>query len=565
MKTENIYKVTAVILTAMFLGSCDLNELLDEESPHLTTAQTTFTNYDGFQSALAGINAEARQEIQWIQGYGNGLLFQNFYRMGTDVGVTNLASRFGLVAMEWRDTNNPDYFEYLTMFNWLYSMVNASNTVITRADNPDIDWQGGSAEENENNKNRTIAEARALRAWAYRHLSYLWGDVPLTLTESSGSDIRTDWERTPVDEVRDQIISDLRFAEQHLEVNPSIRGTITKGAVQHLLAEMYLAKEEAQPDSALYFADQVVSNPDYALITERYGSKADNPDRPVFMDMFLDGNTNREEGNTEALWVWQYDYTDSGGGAGSALNYLNNSSYWTVQWDGVSALTISHSRGGRGLGYYVNTKWAIHDNYEPQDDRASNYAIRKWFILQSPEELGPAVGEDTPPPGYEYGDTLYFDWSHNITYEDQTHHRDWPYSRKHEGAPESNLTTRNFRDHIVIRSAETYLLKAEAEYKLGQPQEAANTINHLRRRANASEVSAGDIDIDFILDERARELLDEENRRYHLLRTEKWLERTREYNHRGGQFIQERDRLLPIPQEVIDANLTGDMPQNPGY
>jgi starch-binding outer membrane protein, SusD/RagB family len=73
------------------------------------------------------------------------------------------------------------------------------------------------------------------------------------------------------------------------------------------------------------------------------------------------------------------------------------------------------------------------------------------------------------------------------------------------------------------------------------------------------------VDIDFILDERSRELFLEEHRRWTLLRTGKWLERVRAYNNNGGAHITERDLLFPIPQSVIDANLTKEMPQNPGW
>lgn len=71
--------------------------------------------------------------------------------------------------------------------------------------------------------------------------------------------------------------------------------------------------------------------------------------------------------------------------------------------------------------------------------------------------------------------------------------------------------------------------------------------------------------MDFILDERSRELFLEEHRRWILLRTGKWLERTRAFNNFGGENIQERDTLFPIPQTVIDANLNSQMPQNPGF
>jgi hypothetical protein len=55
------------------------------------------------------------------------------------------------------------------------------------------------------------------------------------------------------------------------------------------------------------------------------------------------------------------------------------------------------------------------------------------------------------------------------------------------------------------------------------------------------------------------------HRRYTLLRTHKWVERTSLHNHFGGELITERDTLFPIPQTVIDANLTAPFPQNPGF
>ncbi|HEX2628974.1 MAG TPA: RagB/SusD family nutrient uptake outer membrane protein, partial [Chitinophagaceae bacterium] len=94
---------------------------------------------------------------------------------------------------------------------------------------------------------------------------------------------------------------------------------------------------------------------------------------------------------------------------------------------------------------------------------------------------------------------------------------------------------------------------------------AADAINVLRTRAHAPQVTAAQMNIDFVLDERSRELFSEEDRRYVLLRTGKWLERTKLYNKIASPNVVARDTLLPIPQSVIDANLTRVMPQNPGY
>jgi hypothetical protein len=145
-------------------------------------------------------------------------------------------------------------------------------------------------------------------------------------------------------------------------------------------------------------------------------------------------------------------------------------------------------------------------------------------------------------------------------------YRRWPYSRKFDHCdPQNPSSSTSNKDEPYLRLAETYLLKAEAEFKLNQPDQAANTINILRRRAKATDITAADVNIDFILDERSRELIFEEHRRYTLLRTGKWLERTRLHNKNGGQNISDRDVLFPIPQIVIDANLTSPMPQNPGW
>src|SRR5690606_40698321 len=68
-----------------------------------------------------------------------------------------------------------------------------------------------------------------------------------------------------------------------------------------------------------------------------------------------------------------------------------------------------------------------------------------------------------------------------------------------------------WKEFILMRLGETYLLKAEAQFLQGNTSGAAATINILRDRAQAPTVAGSDIDLNFILDERARELLAEEN------------------------------------------------------
>lgn len=557
MKTKSLHIVTVLGLMLIVPGCSE--DYLNEDPPHLITTESLYSSLEGFETGLNGLYALVREEREGSSG-GN-FLRSDMAVAGTDNITFNYRHGFGQLAENWATQNVPENGILETNFTWLYRIVNAANTIINQAqERTDVAWTGGGSSE-EANKNRVLAEARALRAWAYRHLSFCWGDVPLSLDESKGSTIRTDWERTPVARVREQMKSDWLFAENHLSVEPPVMGKVSKGAVQHYLAELYLVLDK--PDSALYWANQCINTPGYQLITARYGAKSDQPGVP-FMDMFYEGNANREEGNTEALWVWQWEFETTGGG-GSIMRRWHSGTHWhnQISIEGVNPLQFTPERGGRGLSRIALTKWAI-ELYEPQDDRTSSYAMRRYYILKNAEQNAPAEA-DRLPPGYNYGDTIHLSWEDDLT-SVSNRRIDWPFSRKFESTPVTDLQDAyQYNDQVYLRLAETYLLKAEAQFKLGDPGGAAQTINVIRTRSNASEITASDVDMDFILDERSRELVREEHRRYTLLRTGKWLERVQLYNHYGGETTSQRDELFPIPQIVIDANLTSDFPQNPGY
>src|SRR5690606_24883560 len=140
-------------------------------------------------------------------------------------GTDNLVSNhrdigFNFISQFWQDINNPNHVSIEYNFSWLYSIVNAANTIISRANHSEVDW-GSVRSAPEDSRNRVVAEARAIRAWDYRHLSFCWGDVPLNLEESIGSTIKTDWERAPVADVRQQILNDFLAAEPHIDFEPN--------------------------------------------------------------------------------------------------------------------------------------------------------------------------------------------------------------------------------------------------------------------------------------------------------------------------------------------------------
>jgi hypothetical protein len=153
--------------------------------------------------------------------------------------------------------------------------------------------------------------------------------------------------------------------------------------------------------------------------------------------------------------------------------------------------------------------------------------------------------------------------------------------------PNNDANISSLRPVIAYRFAETYLIAAEAAFRLNQPETAADLINVIRTRAAANAgaipnmtantlADLTDRGIDYILDERTRELAGEQMRWMDLVRTGKLIERVNLYNNtpaRPGAEVpnpQAFHTLRPIPQGQIDASVDpsqddGKYPQNPGY
>jgi starch-binding outer membrane protein, SusD/RagB family len=128
------------------------------------------------------------------------------------------------------------------------------------------------------------------------------------------------------------------------------------------------------------------------------------------------------------------------------------------------------------------------------------------------------------------------------------------------------------RDAFVMRLAEMYLIAAEAEFNIGKLDSSAYYLNVVRTRAALPgrtanmQVTAAQITMDFILDERARELAGEQLRWFDLKRTGKLVDRVKRLNPDAAPYIQPYHMLRPIPQSQIDAVSNKDQfKQNDGY
>jgi len=567
---KKIIKISSFFFLLIAALSCN-KSFLEETPLALIAPDNLYVNKAGFESGLYGLYSQWREERKGINGSSNDMAVT-----AAVIGVDNaysLRPAGNAPEQVFNDfgvrLNSTDSY-VRRVWDWLYRIINGANTIIDRAENPSINWT-------DKDKKQIVGEARLIRAWAYRHLTFLYGNVPLNLSESKGSSIRTDWERTPVAEVRKAMEADLLYAEANMSDLPVVEGRASKVVAQHYLAELYLTMGDYTKAKEKALA--ATSNSNYGLITARYGTQATMPGTP-FTDMFLDRNSNRSQGNREALWVIQNEYLSVGGDA----NIMRR--WWVNRYNDIrvgnplrNPLTFSQEYGGRGLGRFAITKFAL-SLYGPTDHRGGSFAYRFFYIMNNPASLPSnaninsaatclAPGYTSGPSGGRLGiDTIRLSVNCNEPAPNATAAPNWPSIRKWDWAPSDTADVQNssnFNDQIYLRLADTYLLLAEAQFRLNDLSGAAATINIIRARANATPISAAQVTLDFILDERSRELISEEHRRYTLLRTGTWFNRTAANNKYAGTKITLRDTILPIPQSVIDANLTMLMPQNPGY
>lgn len=557
MKNNRYLILLSFLVFSLF--SCNEEEWMKEEAYGFYSADNSYVNEDQFNAAVTKIYQETDQYSTWSN---NANFFISLY-------TSDLA--YGAIR---QNINLNNYGAQLVpgnahvRINWqrYYSVIANTNTVLGR-----IDLEG--TEFTSEEKRTTLkAEASFFRGYLYNYLATQFGGVPLVLEEITSA--KRDFVRATQAEVYAQCIKDLEFAAANLpdvtELGDEVR--LTKAAANHLLAELYITVGEY--DKAIASASLVIDHPSYELMTERFGSRMDEPG-DVYWDLFRRENQNRSSGNTEAIWVAQYEYLVPGGGNGSTITQFLGPVYRTIQGpDGVNLfLGPTTQNGGRGIGWFAPSDFLLDDVWadSPGDMRNSEYNIIRDLVV------------DNKNSAY-FGQKMV---ENNLIATANQYNREWtaifakttPINNFPEELFVDESTgevTRNasqtFRDHYHMRLAETYLLRAEAYLKAGSPGLAAADINKVRERANAPLISGGDVDIDFILDERARELHMEEFRTLTLKRTGKLVERVRANNPwYNGKYspeistIDDYHSLWPIPSQEIERNSEAVLEQNPGY
>lgn len=538
--------------------SCSEEDFLKEEPLDFLSPENAFVSSANFESSVVDLYAKYRN-----------IYYDRNARSFAHNNATDLTfyareapnnERFGAYNVTLNPTSVIPRWHW---DNW-YKIIANANTIINTLEGSDLSPEQQTAVE---------AEARLFRALAYRHLVYLYGGVPLLLEELKSP--KSDYTRNSREEILNQIILDASFASENLRGVQEVQdGRLSNLVAYHLLAETYISIQDY--DAAIAAATTVIDDPNTGLMLNRFGSRAGENPGDVYWDLFRRNNQNRASGNIESLWVAQME-TDVLGGmintertAANLLERYHGHAAWTLNDpDGNSGFLgprSDNNMGGRGTSFirptsfFENTLWeSDFDN----DIRNAPHNYVRDLIYDNPASawFGQSA-RDNPGPLLSSQDWRWYPHLTKITTPGNhpTNLIDDPVL----GTLKNSAGT-SYMDQYYLRLAETYLIRAEAYLGNGDVTNAAVDINAVRQRSNATPVLPAEVDIDYILDERGRELMYEVPRRITLHRTGKLVERVRLYNDLNSDDIQDFHNLWPIPAEEIEANVNGNLEQNPGY
>ena len=559
---KRIY-ITFFILIALTLASCKKN-FLEEVNKGGITADPFYATASGIDALVNTCYTPLRF---WYGKEGGATLTE----LGTDLFVKGGDSHHPEVAMY--DPINFNSQSPLMRVYWerFYSAINACNTAISRLDASPL---------SADMKKIRTGEVHFLRAMYNWLIVETWGGVHLTTEESKG--IVTTANRTSVDKFYELIFSDLDIAITNLStVTSPAGGRVTLPGAEAFKARMLLTRGNYAEAATL--AKKVISDYNFKLF-DNYASLWD---------------ISNSNGNLNSEVIWYVNYTTD--------NLVNTD---IASCDGNSQANAFRREGGNQLHVMFTPRYDFHSGMliDIQNDVGfQRYATTKRLVTLYNDEIDQRyegtfkeVWKANGGPVGAYTDMIQGDtsiyWSHKVLSdaykqahatkfevldlsdlynEDQSlkDNRNFIEMHKHNDPARSGIFEfRSKRDAFVMRIAEMYLIVAEADMQSNNIAEAVTYMNMLRtKRAkpgmeNLMMITSADLNIDFILDERARELVGEQLRWFDLKRTNKLIEYVQKYNTDAKNNIQPYQMLRPIPQSQLDAVTNKDeFKQNAGY
>jgi len=587
----------AIVCMAM-AGLFSCTKQLTEYNPSTTTSDALWTTPQGFITAVNG----AYSNVPFLYGNDENQLFLS--EPGTDLWYNYNKSKYDIDVTQYQNFTSAST-PVKGVWTTLYKAINQCNAGIGRI--------GKAGFTNMAEQNAREAELRFLRAFFYWHVVETWGNVILDTTETNSVDLTA--ERSPVTAFYNLIFSDLQFAVNNLPAKAGAvslgntatweYGRATKVAAMGFLARAYLSRAyySTAGDAAGYFqkahdmAMQVINNasqydvslyPNYADVwnpaNRMPNSNAKNNKEAIFIASFSTNTALNVNSNADRTHMW----------------FLTNYSGFSGQTIPGLALSLAYGNDQKNRRF-MPTRAALDFYNDAIDARYAGSFQEVWLCNSAytwTAADAAAFGKDASIVGKKMnvGDTAmwisknvipnqstrpYATFDRNSTYLasgaiSNTGGDRYVVLKKYLD-PLTRVGTTSYPgylDVIIMRLAEMYLIAAEADVQTSNPGEAATHVNILRTRAAIKtpvdhtadmQVSAGGMTLDFILDERARELCGEYMRWFDLKRTGKLGIRIQTYNPDITAFKAEYN-LRPVPLAELQALTNGvAFGQNPGF
>ena len=541
------------IASAIMLGTASCSDLLKE-----TVVSSISNDYIATTPGFVAATNAAYTPLRSFYATERGLTMSEY---GTDIYSAGADGSYkGFHFYDSQLTSSVDILAQL--WDETYKGINTINAVIDRA--PSVTGITDAV------KATRVAEMKYLRAHYYFILVQQFGPLDLRLKETTGPTKAAT--RTSEQAVYKQIEADLLAAIPALPATKAASdyGRATKPAAENLLAKVYLTRasssfaESTDYANAATLCNGVIANYGFALL-------------PDFASVFDQAN----QINNEVIFAVQYTQDPlTNGFVDNQGNKLHL--YFGMQYDVQPGMQrdVANGRPFKRLkptAYLLNTVFADRVN-----DTRYNKTFKDTWLSNKPGTYNTTFDGSKASVTYKAGDTTIFIPGYEMSLAERAakkyqvlvpslyNYALFPTLKKFFDPLRPDMTYENgSRDYFVHRLADTYLMLAEAQFKLGKQAEAVAAINAVRVRAAAAgkteQMKVASVDMNLIMEERARELAGEQTRWMDLKRWKNLVERVKLYNPDAAVGVADKHYVRPIPQKQVDLSENGGFPQNAGY
>jgi len=544
-----------ISFACLLLVSASCQKFLSEEKTTGYTVGYVYGSPSGLQLALNGIYA--LHKTQYFSATNQHASLLVAYRR-SDLIHSGEAGGTGNFWAEW----NPQYVvpgnaQIKELWNWGYKIISRCNDVITYSKNFEETPESAQA----------VAEAKCIRAYNYLFLFKSFGRIWLNDKAITPENVKDTLVYKPATqaEVMAFCKRDLDDAIAVLDWT-NTQGRYNKAAASHLRMEIAMYEEDWP--KALQIMSEIEACGKYELVS-------------------IDKVFNGADRNTKENYLVEQWSTELGGtctsdtGYGHYLSGIFIAKYWSmVKGDGldVTDLRCGVANGGYTYGLALPNTYLLNLYDHEKDKRYTEWYIFKYINHTS---VPITYGKETIMPGEYFPERQLT----NATTGARKYVKSiMPGCKKYWDTETRTTpgTVRGFQDIIMMRMAESYIWAAEAALKNNDQTLAKKYFNKTWMRAGNAEWT-GNLTMDDIVKEQARELCFEGNRLFYLKRLGKDYARAQIAEHAGSDELSKdistnytavRTRIvdyphfidLPIPQAQIDVmNAKGTFPQNEGY